>query len=221
MNIQRALSVLRRVGCVVLVVAGSAKAPGALAFERSESHGRVDRSVQVLDCARAAHGRQLSQSTTAIERSDIVASRTIHPGDIRRAHGGRAVAPNAKRRARAVRRAELRLGRRARTRGVRRRARRTGRALRRTARRRRRSGPDLPVRGYRDRAAPLNNPAATLRRTSSLGPTRRPRAAVRASRCVHRRWARTRGPGRCLDRAVRSRQADAPITSPRRLPSCP
>jgi hypothetical protein len=62
MRIDQALSILRRTGFVILVVASSlARAQGGPSMERGQAHGRVDPAIQVLEwssgagAARAAH----------------------------------------------------------------------------------------------------------------------------------------------------------------------
>ena len=186
MRIDQALSILRRTGFVILVVASSlAKAQAGPSLEREQAHGRVDPAVQILEYLSGASVARVSPQTLD-PPSGVAAARQIDKSELRRAHSERlAVLRSARCCARMARRAtgarRQRRSRAARSRARRARstapapARRPARlSARRAARRRRRAGP-----------AAHELRAIAPRRARGLCPGAAQRASFLPSRCAN------------------------------------
>ncbi|MBC7942324.1 MAG: hypothetical protein H7Z19_21655, partial [Chitinophagaceae bacterium] len=85
MRIDQALSMLRRTGFVILVVASAlAKAQAAPSLEHPHAQGRADPAVQILECSSGACAAGVLAQTTD-PRPRVASARHIDTGELRRA----------------------------------------------------------------------------------------------------------------------------------------
>lgn len=236
MRIDQALSILRRAGFVILVVASSlAKAQAGPSLEREQAHGRVDPAVQILEYLSGASTARVSPRTLD-PSSGVAAARKIDLSELRREHSERFAVQRWARRGAGMVRHATGSERQSRSRGARSRARRTGStarppvrlSARRSARRRRRAGPAAQeLRAIAPRSARGFCPGVAQR--ASFLPSRCANISSRGvrlvdastTRCGASPWRRTLGVRGCSHAASRFTGATMGSSSTRRCGTAP